>query len=76
MLFSIFGSANQIIPIITLEMSSLLLLFFFFLWRLCSNTAFLANFTMLSAIAPLHAAVPGSLASQPCTAALSGSLVG
>jgi hypothetical protein len=32
-------------------------------------------FTMLSAIAPLHAAVPGSLARQPCPAALSGSLV-
>jgi hypothetical protein len=40
------------------------------LWRLCSKTTFLANFTML-----LHAALSGSLVWQPCLAALSGSIV-
>jgi hypothetical protein len=44
------------------------LLLFFFLWRLCSNTAFLANFTMLSAFCTITC----SLARQPCVAALPG----
>jgi hypothetical protein len=60
-------------------------------WDISQNTAFSTNFTMLSAaqhIVPLHAfnlagslalqpcpaALPGSLARQPCPAALPGSL--